>query len=42
MSQYVKMYFDWNHAEFNYPDSYNTHKFQPTSNILWWRLQLYF
>lgn len=42
MTQYVKMYFDWSHTEFNNPVSYNAHRYQPTSNILWWRLQLYF
>ncbi len=42
MTQYLKMYFDWNHAEFNNPVTYATHKYQPTSNTLWWRLRIYF
>jgi phosphate-selective porin OprO/OprP len=44
MSQYLKMFFDWNHAEFNNPVTYNfnTKATQPTANTLWWRLQLYF
>jgi phosphate-selective porin OprO and OprP len=42
MTQYVKMYFDWNHAEFNNPVTYAPGKTQPTSNSLWWRLQLFF
>jgi len=44
MTQYVKMFFDWNHVEFNNPVTFNTatgQKFS-TSNTLWWRLQLFF
>jgi phosphate-selective porin OprO/OprP len=44
MTQYLKMVFDWNHAEFHNPVTYNvvTQKTQSTSNILWWRIQLFF
>lgn len=48
MTQYVKMFFDWNHAEFNNPVTYNTTNNVPkgaaqtTSNTFWWRLQLFF
>jgi phosphate-selective porin OprO/OprP len=44
MTQYLKMVFDWNHAEFNNPVIYNvdTKKTATTSNVLRWRLQLYF
>ena len=42
MTQYVKMFLDWNHAEFNNPVPYNIGKYQTTSNTLWWRLQLFF
>ena len=42
MTQYVKMFFDWNHVEFNNPVTYNTGKYQTTSNTFWWRLQLFF
>ncbi len=48
MTQYVKMFFDWNHVEFNNPVIYNNtnnvskNARQSTSNTLWWRLQLFF
>jgi phosphate-selective porin OprO/OprP len=48
LNQYVKMFFDWNHAEFNNGVTYNTTNNVPkgatqsTSNTLWWRLQLFF
>jgi len=42
MTQYVKMFFDWNHVEFNNPVTYAPGKTFPTSNTLWWRLQLFF
>jgi phosphate-selective porin OprO/OprP len=48
MTQYVKMFFDWHHAEFNNPVIYNTTNNVSsgarisTSNIFWWRLQLFF
>ena len=32
MTQYVKMFLDWNHAEFNNPVTYNTGKYQTTCN----------
>jgi phosphate-selective porin len=42
MTQYFKMVLDWNHVEFNNPVTYATGKTQPTGNIFWWRVQLYF
>jgi hypothetical protein len=42
------MFFDWHHAEFNNPVIYNTTNNVSsgarisTSNIFWWRLQLFF
>jgi phosphate-selective porin OprO/OprP len=42
MTQYLKMVFDWNHDEFNNPVTYAKGKYQPTSNTLWWRVQLFF
>ncbi len=42
MTQYLKMVFDWNHAEFNNPVTYAPGKFQPTANTFWWRVQLFF
>jgi phosphate-selective porin OprO and OprP len=44
MTQYVKMFFDWNHVEFNNPVTFNvaTHQKFTTSNTLWWRLQFFF
>ena len=48
MTQYVKMFLDWNHDEFNNGVTYNNTnnvakgKTQSTSNTLWWRLQLFF
>jgi phosphate-selective porin OprO and OprP len=44
MTQYVKMFFDWKHDEFNMPVMYATFptKMSNTANTLWWRLQLFF
>jgi len=42
ITQYIKMFFDWNHVEFNDRVLYNTHKAAGTQNLLWWRLQLFF
>jgi phosphate-selective porin OprO/OprP len=48
MTQYVKMFFDWSHAEFNNPVIFNTTNNVSsgaritTSNTFWWRLQLFF
>ena len=48
MTQYIKMFFDWNHAEFNNGVTYNTTNnvakgtTQSTANTFWWRLQLFF
>jgi hypothetical protein len=43
ITQYVKMFFSWNHAEFNDPMFENsaTKKTFTTSNTLWWRIPLY-
>jgi phosphate-selective porin OprO/OprP len=42
LTQYIKMYFDWNHAEFNNPVFYAPNHRQKTSDELFVRLQLYF
>jgi phosphate-selective porin OprO/OprP len=42
MTQYVKMFFEWRHDEFNNPVIFAKGKYQTTANTLWWRLQLYF
>jgi phosphate-selective porin OprO/OprP len=42
MSQYFKVYFEWEHAEFNQPVIYNTNKRQLTSDMFLVRLQLFF
>jgi phosphate-selective porin OprO and OprP len=42
MTQYVKWYLDWNHAEFNNPVLYAPGKRQLTSDMFWLRVQLYF
>jgi hypothetical protein len=42
MTQYTKMFFELNHAEFNNTVTYAKNKYQSTSDILWWRFQLYF
>jgi hypothetical protein len=42
MTQYLKMVFDWNHAEFNNPVTYARGKYQTTANTFWWRVQLFF
>jgi phosphate-selective porin OprO and OprP len=42
ITQYVKMVFDWNHAEFNNPVTYAVGKYQTTANTFWWRVQLFF
>ncbi len=42
MTQYVKWYLDWEHAEFNNPVLYAPGKRQSTSDMFWLRLQLYF
>jgi phosphate-selective porin OprO/OprP len=42
ITQYVKMVFDWNHADFNNPVIFAPGKYQPTANTLWWRVQLFF
>jgi phosphate-selective porin OprO/OprP len=42
MTQYVKLTFDWNHAEFNQPVLYAPGKRQLTSDAFMLRFQLYF
>jgi phosphate-selective porin OprO/OprP len=42
LTQYVKMFFDWNHAEFNQPVLYAPNKRQLTSDEFLVRLQLFF
>jgi phosphate-selective porin OprO/OprP len=42
LTQYIKMYFDWNHAEFNRPVVLAPGKGQKTSDLFFVRLQLYF
>ena len=50
LTQYVKMMFDWNHAEFNQPVTYQSGTTlkpdqqgkQKTSDMLWVRLQIFF
>ncbi len=42
MTQYVKIFFDRNHAEFNNPTTDAPGKYFATSNIIWWRVQLDF
>jgi len=47
MTQYVKMFFDWNHVEYNNFVNLNTvsteaKKFGSQNNTFWWRLQLFF
>lgn len=42
MTQYLKMVFDWNHAEFNNPVAYAPGKYQLAASTFWWRVQLSF
>jgi phosphate-selective porin OprO/OprP len=42
VNQYVKFYFDWEHAVFNQPVIYNVNKRQETSDLFIARIQLYF
>jgi phosphate-selective porin OprO/OprP len=45
LTQYLKMYFDWNHAEFNQPVLFTTtptDRKQLTSDMFWVRFQIYF
>jgi phosphate-selective porin OprO and OprP len=42
LNQYVKLYFDWQHAEFGQPVSHGPNGFARTSNLYWVRFQLYF
>ena len=42
INQYLKFYFDWEHAVFNQPVIYNVNKRQETSDLFIARIQLYF
>ncbi|MEO6810911.1 MAG: porin [Isosphaeraceae bacterium] len=42
LTQYVKLYFGWQHAEFGDPVSFGPGRFQLTNDMLWSRLQIYF
>lgn len=42
MTQYVKVYFDWNHAEFNQPVVFAPGRRQLTSDLFLLRFQIYF
>jgi phosphate-selective porin OprO/OprP len=42
LTQWTKLVFDWNHADFNNPVRYAPHKTQLNSNLLWARIELYF
>ena len=42
INQYLKFYFNWQHAEFNQPVSYNVNKWQKTSDMFMGRIQLFF
>jgi phosphate-selective porin OprO/OprP len=44
MTQYIRMFFGWNHVEYNNPVIINieNHKTARTADTSWWRLQLFF
>ena len=42
LTQYVKFYFEWEHAVFNQPISYAPGKSQLTTDMFLARFQLYF
>lgn len=42
INRYVKVYFDWQHAEFGDPVMFRPGEYRHTSNLYWIRLQLYF
>lgn len=42
LTQYVKFYFGWQHAEFGDPVSLGPGRFQFTNNMLWTRFQVFF
>jgi phosphate-selective porin OprO/OprP len=42
LTQYVKMYFDWAHDEFNQPIFFAPGRSTKTQNLLTWRIQLFF
>ncbi len=42
LNRFVKMYFDWEHAEFGTPVQYTPDARQLTSDLFWLRFQVYF
>jgi phosphate-selective porin OprO/OprP len=42
LTQYVKMYFDWNHSEFAQPVTFAPNRLQKTSDLFLIRFQLFF
>jgi phosphate-selective porin OprO/OprP len=42
LNRYVKVYLDWQHAEFGDPVIFHPGEFRRTSNLYWIRLQIYF
>ena len=42
LTQYIKFYFDWNHAEFNQPVLFSPGNRQLTSELFLARIQVYF
>ena len=42
LTQYVKMFFEWNHSEFNQPVIFAPNRRQSTSDLFMMRFQLFF
>ena len=42
MNEYIKIYLDWQHAEFGSPTLYAPGQFQKTGDLFWIRGQIYF
>ena len=42
LNQFVKLVFDWEHAIFGSPVFSSTGQFQPSSDLFWFRTQLFF
>ena len=42
LTQYIKVYLDWQHSEFGSPVQYAPGKLQLTSDLFWLRFQLFF
>jgi phosphate-selective porin OprO and OprP len=42
LNQFVKVYFDWEHAIFGNPVFYNVGRFQKSNDLYWLRFQVYF